>query len=121
MVLGVDTHLHTHAAVALDQLGRRLGELAWKRVCDPVPRSKILGAMDLREISARGMEVGAHSMTHVVLSGIEPEVLEREVNHTRYVLSEVLGEKVEGFSYPLRDPGQYGGRSCAQSWVCLRL
>jgi transposase len=26
--LGVDTHLHIHVAVALDQLGRRLGELA---------------------------------------------------------------------------------------------
>jgi peptidoglycan/xylan/chitin deacetylase (PgdA/CDA1 family) len=75
-------------------------ENRWKRVCDPVPRSKIFGAMDLREISARGMEVGAHSMTHVVLSGIEPEVLKREVNHARYVLSEMLDQKVEGFSYP---------------------
>ncbi len=28
VVLGVDTHLDTHVAVALDQLGRRLGELA---------------------------------------------------------------------------------------------
>ncbi len=28
VVLGVDTHLDVHVAVALDQLGRRLGELA---------------------------------------------------------------------------------------------
>jgi len=28
VVLGVDTHLDIHVAVALDQLGRRLGELA---------------------------------------------------------------------------------------------
>ena len=28
VILGVDTHLHIHVAVALDQLGRRLGELA---------------------------------------------------------------------------------------------
>ena len=27
VVLGVDTHLDVHVAVALDQLGRRLGEL----------------------------------------------------------------------------------------------
>jgi transposase len=27
VTLGVDTHKHTHMAVALDQLGRRLGEL----------------------------------------------------------------------------------------------
>jgi hypothetical protein len=27
VVLGVDTHLDLHVAVALDQLGRRLGEL----------------------------------------------------------------------------------------------
>lgn len=28
VVLGVDTHLDLHVAVALDELGRRLGELA---------------------------------------------------------------------------------------------
>jgi peptidoglycan/xylan/chitin deacetylase (PgdA/CDA1 family) len=72
----------------------------WKSVYEPVTRLKILGAGDLREISARGMEVGAHGMTHVMLSGIEPELLEREVNDSRYVLGEVLGEEVEGFSYP---------------------
>ena len=27
VVLGVDTHLDSHVAVALDQLGRRLGDL----------------------------------------------------------------------------------------------
>ncbi len=28
VVLGVDTHLHSHVAVALDQLGRKLGVVA---------------------------------------------------------------------------------------------
>jgi hypothetical protein len=31
VVLGVDTHLDAHVAVALDGLGRRLGELSYRR------------------------------------------------------------------------------------------
>jgi peptidoglycan/xylan/chitin deacetylase (PgdA/CDA1 family) len=46
------------------------------------------------------MEVGAHGTNHVRLAGLSPEQLEEEVKGTRGLLSEVLGEEVEGFSYP---------------------
>jgi len=82
-------------------------ESSWKSVYEPMPQLKVLGAEELRELSARGMEIGSHSMTHVMLSGLESELLEREVNDSRRVLSEVLGETVEGFSYP------YGGLDSA--------
>ena len=66
----------------------------------PMPRMKLLGTEGVREVAARGMEVGAHSMTHAKLSGLEPELLEEEVSGSRRVLSEVLGQAVEGFCYP---------------------
>jgi peptidoglycan/xylan/chitin deacetylase (PgdA/CDA1 family) len=78
-----------------------LGEWSsWKSVYEPIPRLKVLNTEELREISARGMEVGSHSMTHVMLRDLDPELLEREVNDSRRVLSEALGEAVEGFCYP---------------------
>lgn len=72
----------------------------WEFRGDPRPQMKLLGAEDLREVSARGMEVGSHTMTHPKLLGLEPEVLEEEVSGSRQVLSEVLGKSVDGFSYP---------------------
>ena len=78
-----------------------LGEQSsWKSVYEPIPRLKVLEAEELREISARGMEVGSHTMTHVMLCGLDSELLEREVNDSGRVLSEALGETVKGFSYP---------------------
>jgi peptidoglycan/xylan/chitin deacetylase (PgdA/CDA1 family) len=72
----------------------------WQHRYEPRPRMKLLGVDGVREISARGTEVGAHGMSHVALSGLEAELLEEEVRGSRQVLSEVLGEVVEGFCYP---------------------
>lgn len=72
----------------------------WEFRRDPRPRMKLLGAEGVREVSARGMEVGSHSMTHPKLTDLEPELLEEEVSDSRQVLGEVLGEEVDGFSYP---------------------
>ena len=66
----------------------------------PMPQMKLLGAEGVREVAARGMEVGAHSMSHAKLPGLEPELLEEEVSGSRRVLSEMLDEEVEGFCYP---------------------
>jgi peptidoglycan/xylan/chitin deacetylase (PgdA/CDA1 family) len=67
---------------------------------NPRPRMELLGATDLHEVSKRGMEVGSHGMTHTDLSGLNPPMLETEVKDSRQMLSELLGEEVEGFCYP---------------------
>ena len=72
------------------------GENSW----DDKPRLKLLGVDGVREVSKRGMEVGSHSITHVKLAGLEPELLKEEISGSRQVLSEMLGEEVEGFCYP---------------------
>lgn len=106
---GYEDFLHS-AVPVMERLGfsatvfvvaNMLGEQSsWKSVYEQTSRLKVLDAEELREISARGMEVGSHGMTHTMLRGLDPELLEREVNDSRRVLSEVLGEEVEGFSYP---------------------
>jgi peptidoglycan/xylan/chitin deacetylase (PgdA/CDA1 family) len=82
-------------------VGGMLGrENDWEHDYTPMPRLKLLEAEDLREVSRRGMEVGAHGMSHVKLASLGPEQLEEEVKGSRRLLSEMLGEEVEGFSYP---------------------
>lgn len=66
----------------------------------PQPEMRLLSAEETREVARRGMEVGAHTMTHVRLAGLPPEHLEEEVRGSREILEEVIGEEVEGFCYP---------------------
>jgi peptidoglycan/xylan/chitin deacetylase (PgdA/CDA1 family) len=76
------------------------GKNYWEFRDDPAPQIKLLGVDGLREVAARGMEVGAHSMTHPNLVGLKPDQLDEEVSGSRQILSEVLGKEVNGFCYP---------------------
>ena len=79
----------------------RLGESnTWKHMYNPEPRKRLLTAEELREVLSQGMEVGAHSMTHVELIDLSEERLYQEVNESRCLLVEALGPAVEGFCYP---------------------
>lgn len=75
-------------------------ENSWEHHGESSPRLRLLGADGVREVSAQGMEVGAHSMSHPRLSNLRAEALEREVNESRRVLGEILGAPIEGFCYP---------------------
>ena len=86
--------------VVAGKLGK---ENDWEHRGAPRPRSRLLGAEGVREVSERGMEVGSHSMTHPRLSRLDPETLVHEVRASRRALSEVVGTPVEGFCYPYGD------------------
>jgi peptidoglycan/xylan/chitin deacetylase (PgdA/CDA1 family) len=90
-------------SATLFALGSLPSENNWKHYHEPKPQLKLLGAEGVREVAARGMEVGSHGMNHVWLSGLEPDLLEEEVSGSRQALSELLGEEVEGFCYPYGD------------------
>jgi peptidoglycan/xylan/chitin deacetylase (PgdA/CDA1 family) len=79
------------------------GRNDWKHNIEPKPTLQLLTADETREVSERGMEVGSHTATHPWLPGSDPELLKEEVSSSRYTLSALLGQKVEGFCYP------YGG------------
>jgi peptidoglycan/xylan/chitin deacetylase (PgdA/CDA1 family) len=76
------------------------GMLGMTNTWDERPRMRLLGADGIREAARRGMEVGSHGMSHVRLSGLRPEALEKELVESRRELGEVLGEAVEGCCYP---------------------
>lgn len=72
------------------------GENSW----DLKPRMKLLGVDGVREVSERGMEIGSHGIMHIRLPGLKPELVEQEASGSHQILSEILGEEVEGFCYP---------------------
>lgn len=102
---GYENFLHT-AVPVLEKFGFSAtvfvlaGMFSGENIWDREPRLKLLDVEGVREVSERGMEVGSHGVSHIELSGLNPEQLEHEVRSSRQVLSEVLSEAVEGFCYP---------------------
>lgn len=78
-------------------------ENTWEHRGGPRIRLRLLDADGVREISERGMEVGSHTVTHPRLSGLDTEMLAREVGDSSQMLGEIVGTPVEGFSYPYGD------------------
>lgn len=55
---------------------------------------------DLVELHENGHKIGAHSVSHQVLSSITGEKLEKEVKEVKEDLCGLLNDKVEWFAYP---------------------
>lgn len=73
-------------------------------------RPASIGWRELTELRKAGFEVGAHSASHLVLSGCTPDQLTHEVEFCKKHLEHVLGEQVRMFAYPR---GRY-------SWTTIR-
>lgn len=61
---------------------------------------------ELRELDRGGLiEIGAHTITHTMLSMQPVDVQKEEIIQSKESLEEILGHQVKGFSYP------FGGRA----------
>jgi transposase len=80
VVLGVDTHLDSHVAVALDQLGRRLGDLTVPTTPEGY-RTLVSWAVGFGSLRSAGIEgtgsYGAGLARHLKTKGIEVLEVER--------------------------------------------
>jgi peptidoglycan/xylan/chitin deacetylase (PgdA/CDA1 family) len=62
----------------------------------------------VRELRARGMEIGGHTVDHPVLARLAPEAQRRQVDGCVRRLEEEIGERVTLFSYPVGTPDAFG-------------
>src|SRR4029077_16187525 len=70
-----------------------------------VPTAKLGGdslfaAEDLRALAAAGFEIGAHSVSHAILTSLGPLDLAREISECKKVLQQILGTEITMFCYP---------------------
>ncbi|MEY2800943.1 MAG: lipopolysaccharide core oligosaccharide biosynthesis protein polysaccharide deacetylase [Pseudomonadota bacterium] len=83
------------------------GQLGGSNVWDAaagVPRARLMNVHHLREWMDAGMEVGAHTRSHVDLPRCDPILARAEITHSRDDLEQALGVPVRSFCYPY---GQY--------------
>lgn len=66
-------------------------------------RPELLDGAALRELEARGVEVGSHTHTHPRLSRLPAAEVARELRRSKALLENLLGHEVPSFCYPYGD------------------
>ena len=73
------------------------GDSSW----DPQDLAKpLLTAEQIRELAARGIEIGSHGLLHQSLPALGETALGEEIQQSRRILQDVSGQEVLGFCYP---------------------
>ena len=68
--------------------------------------SLMMGPDQVRQLRAMGMEIGAHTISHPILTRLEPEAARHELADSKAYLQDLLREPVNLFAYPNGVPGQ---------------
>lgn len=59
---------------------------------------------EVREIHARGIQIGSHTVSHPELYKLTPNQLEYEVRQSKETIEDELGEAIQSFAYPYAFP-----------------
>ena len=60
----------------------------------------VIGGPDLRHLASLGMEVGAHTVTHRVLTNLSDREIASEVSDSKDLMEQELSQPVPAFCYP---------------------
>lgn len=63
-------------------------------------RRRMLGANEIRDMRAAGMDIGSHTASHCRLAKTEGDRLQAEVRDSKARLEDILGSRVSHFAYP---------------------
>jgi len=70
------------------------------------PRDLMMTSAQVRELRDAGVEIGAHTATHPILTRLEPAEARDDIARSRQVLEGLLGDPVRLFAYPNGRPGE---------------
>jgi peptidoglycan/xylan/chitin deacetylase (PgdA/CDA1 family) len=82
----------------------RVDAIAAAAGVDP-PRDLMMRGEQVRALHAAGMEIGAHTVRHPILSAVSAAEAEAEIVASRDRLAELTGAPVRSFAYPNGKPG----------------
>jgi peptidoglycan/xylan/chitin deacetylase (PgdA/CDA1 family) len=73
-------------------------------------RWRLLNIAELKQLAGAGMSIGAHTLTHPVLSLCSEEEARREIQESKINMERALGTQVWAFAYPFGNPYTMGDR-----------
>lgn len=65
-----------------------------------LPNNLMLSSLQVQRLHRAGIEIGAHTITHPILTSVEPEYARQQIAASKRVLQELLGSPVVSFAYP---------------------
>ncbi len=72
----------------------------WDGQHSSIPELAIMSTEGVREAATRGVEFGAHGVTHADLTALGEDEIERELTRSRAQLEDLTGKPVRTFAYP---------------------
>jgi peptidoglycan/xylan/chitin deacetylase (PgdA/CDA1 family) len=79
-------------------------------------RWRLLNVDELRQLAQAGMTIGAHTMSHPVLSQCSEDEARREMKESKAAIERVLEQPVWAFAYPFGNPTTMGEREVNLAW-----
>ncbi len=70
------------------------------RVGDVLPKNLMMTSSQVKKMVQAGMEIGAHTVNHPILSNISIEESEVEIRAGREQLEALIGQEIKVFAYP---------------------
>jgi peptidoglycan/xylan/chitin deacetylase (PgdA/CDA1 family) len=67
---------------------------------NPVARNGFVTWAQLQEMSAAGMDIQSHSLSHPHLRALAPEAAQKEITDSKMLIEQKLGKPVIAFDYP---------------------
>lgn len=101
----------------VDELWRALGG-------DAVPLPGVLSWADVKALAQGGVQIGAHTHHHYLLSRIDREEARRDVGRSLELIAERLGAPARGFAYPNGTAADYSRETIevlnelGVAWAC---
>lgn len=83
---------------AVDRLASRCGR--------PLPRDLMMDSPQVRSLADAGMEIGAHTVNHPILTQVPIETAREEISGSKIHLQELLQRPIDVFAYPNGVPGK---------------
>lgn len=80
----------------------------------PLPDHLMMRSDGVRKLHAAGIEIGAHTVSHPILAGLDIGAAKREIGNGRDALEGIIRAPVKIFAYPNGRPGQDYHASHAQ-------
>jgi len=82
-----------------ERRSRFVDELAMSTGFEPQSRL-MMSEQEITALAAADMEIGAHTVTHPILSTLSPEAAEAEISLCKSELERLVGRAVRSFAYP---------------------
>lgn len=85
---------------ALESRGMHATFFIYPAAHDDTHHGRFMSWDQIRDLRARGMAIGSHTLTHPHLTNLPPDLARQEIEASRTILQQRLGTPIDLFAYP---------------------